>query len=393
MENTLDVEELKKRIEWLDNERRNDKTIIATLQSRLESLNTENDALQIRLSDIEGDITRLSTMVARLEQYDLDIKSIRAEISRKIEDFKGKLDEKELQTGKNQNRIKDLHSNINDLEIKIQSIEEFNKTFEGYPQKDTFLQQQIEELKGKFKGIVEFHEDNKRSLQLVEENRRQDAKRVTDIKGEMAVIRKRQEENRSKQDLTSEDLRKLESRIKELFNAESERREEQTAFMEKVNLAQVDRDKAFKEWAVRFDTMERINKGLEKELSGLEATHLSVKKSQAELDEVTQRFERRVNEITEIQRLNEDRFRQEWTTYKSDDQKRWSNYTLAQTEQQRETHKSIENLSERLSNLVELIEDMKVSFEKMGEDDIKRMQVILSSIRESIDVYNTIFKD
>ena len=34
------------------------------------------------------------------------------------------------------------------------------------------------------------------------------------------------------------------------------------------------------------------------------------------------RFERRINEITEMERLTEERFRQEWVTFKADDQKR-----------------------------------------------------------------------
>jgi len=393
MDNTLDVEELEKRVEWLDNERRNDKTIIAALQSRLETLTTENDALRIRLSDMEGDITRLNTLMARLEQYDLDIKSIRTDISRQIENFKEKLDDKERQTEKNMHRIEDLHSDLTELEKSTQIINEINKAFEKRKGSETKLEKQIGELKIKFDDIQDFNEDYKRSLHLIEENRRQDAKRITDMQGEIAAIRKRQEETRGKQDLVGDNMRKFENRIKKLFEAESERREEQTAFMEKVNLAQVERDNIFKEWAERFDAMEQINKGLEKELSELENTHHAVKQSQAALEEVTQRFERRVNEITEIQRLNEDRFRQEWTTFKSDDQKRWSNYTLAQAEQRREINKNIDSLSERLSSLEELMEDMRDNLQQIGKDDIKRMQTLLSSLRESIEVYNNIFKN
>jgi translation initiation factor 2B subunit (eIF-2B alpha/beta/delta family) len=139
--------------------------------------------------------------------------------------------------------------------------------------------------------------------------------------------------------------------------------------------------------------MEGINDELEKELIELENTHRAVKQSQAALENVTERFERRINEITEIQRLNEDRFRQEWTTFKSDDQKRWSNYTLAQEEQHREINKLVESMGERLSNLEELIENIRDNIQQTGKEDIKRMQTLLSSLRESIEHYNNIFKD
>jgi chromosome segregation ATPase len=393
MDNTLDIEELEKRIEWLDNERRNDKTIIATLQSKLDNLSTENDALRIRLSETENNITRLNTLTARLEQYDLDLNTIRKDTHRQIEGFRERFEDKERQTDKNKHRIEDLLSSIAMLEKKAQTIEQLSKVVERRKGKESALEKQIEELKTKLDNVESFNEDYKRSLKLIEENRRHDVKRITDLQGEIASLRKRQEETRNNQDLTVINIQRIESRINDLLEAESERREAQTAFLEKVKLAQVERDKIFKEWASRFDTMEGINDELEKELIELENTHRAVKQSQAALENVTERFERRINEITEIQRLNEDRFRQEWTTFKSDDQKRWSNYTLAQEEQHREINKLVESMGERLSNLEELIENIRDNIQQTGKEDIKRMQTLLSSLRESIEHYNNIFKD
>jgi chromosome segregation ATPase len=185
----------------------------------------------------------------------------------------------------------------------------------------------------------------------------------------------------------------MDNRIKDLLEAESERREAQTAFIEKVNLAQVERDRTFKQWEGRFDEMERITSGLEEELTNLENTHRSVKQSQAALDEVTQRFDRRINEITEIQRLNEDRFRQEWTTFKSDDQKRWSNYVLAQEEQHREMNHSLEGLDARIATLEDHLANLQDSVEQLGKEDIKRMTDLMNTIRSSIETYNNIYKE
>jgi hypothetical protein len=137
-------------------------------------------------------------------------------------------------------------------------------------------------------------------------------------------------------------------------------------FIEKINVAQVERDRTFRSWSERFITMETITRDLEGEVSGLEETHTAVKKSLAALDEVTQRFDRRVNEITEVQRLNEDRFRQEWTTFKSDDQKRWSNYTLAQDEQHREMNRDLTSFGDRISNVEDVLERIQDTLEQMG---------------------------
>lgn len=393
MDNTLDIEQLEKRVEWLDNERRTDKTIIASLQSKLENLDTENSGLRTQLADVQSEITRLKTLMARLEQFELDISSLRTDMGRQMEDFKSSVQEKNIQTERNHREIEDLNSDVIELQKKTQAIEGLHESLDDRKEEDIRLARLIEELKGQVHEIEYFDEDYKRSLRMIEENLRQDSKRLTDLKGEITAIRKRQDETRAKQDLVGDNMRKLESRIKDLLEAESERREAQTAFIEKLNMAQVDRDRVFKQWTARFDKMEKITVGLEEEIGSLEDTHRSVKQSQAALDEVTQRFDRRVNEITEVQRLNEDRFRQEWTTFKSDDQKRWSNYTIAQDEQHREMDRGIDGLGNRMANLEDLFDHLQEHLQQIGDDDLKRMHTLLNAFRESIETYNRIFKE
>jgi len=393
MDDTLNITQLEKRVEWLDNEHRNDKTTLAGLQSKLDNLGTENSALRMRIADMESEIARLNTLMTRVAQFELDISNVRSDLSRQIEDVKGPTQDKFVQIEKNQQRLEDLNSDIGELRKKIGEYDKFPDLVEARKEEDIRLGRLIEELKAQVIEISRFDEDYKRSLRVVEENQRTEAKRLTDFQGEIASIRKRQDETRGKQDLVSDSMRKLEIRIKELLEAESERQEGQSAFFEKINLSQVERDRTFKNWAERFEKMETLTSNLEGEVSGLEDTHSAVKKSIAALDEVTQRFDRRVNEITEVQRLNEDRFRQEWTTFKADEQKRWSNYILAQDEQHREMNRDIESFGDRLSNYEDVIERLEDILQKVGRDDIKRMQAQLSVIRESIEAYNKIFKD
>lgn len=393
MDDTLSMAQLEKRVEWLDNERRNDKTALAAIQSKIENLGTENSALRMRIADMESEISRLNTLITRVEQFELDISNVRTELSRQIEDVKGSAQEKFIQTEKNYQRIDDLNADITEVRKKVASYENYPQQVEERKEEDIRLARLIEELKAQVNDISRFDEEYKRSLRVMEENQRQEAKRLTDFQGELAALRKRQDESRGKQDLLGDSMRKLEIRIKELIEAESERQETQTAFIEKINLAQVERDRTFRSWSERFERMETITKDLDEEISGLEDTHSAVQKSLKSLDEVTQRFDRRVNEITEVQRLNEDRFRQEWTTFKADDQKRWSNYILAQEEQFREMNRDLESFGDRITNLEDLIKRVQDTLGEMGRDDLKRMHAQLSTIRESIEAYNKIFKE
>jgi chromosome segregation ATPase len=393
MDKPLDVEQLEKRVEWLDSERRNDKTLIASLQNKLEAVETENNTLRLRLTDLESEITRINTLMARIENFEQDINTLGTETGRQITTFKESLQEHQMRTERHQKQIEDLNTDLIGIRKQVQGFEGIQEKLDERRDEDIRLSGQIEETKTQLSEVQRFDEEYKRSIKMIEESRRQDTKRLTDIQGEIASIRKRQEETRAKQELVGDNMRKLENRIKGLLDAESERRESQTAFIEKVNLAQVERDRKFQQWEERFDKMEVITATLEEEISGLEDTHRSVKQSQSVLDEVTQRFERRINEITEVQRLNEDRFRQEWTTFKSDDQKRWSNYIISQEEQHREMNRSLDGLGDRLITLEEIIATLEENFQQTGKHNIKRMQSQLAIIRDALDTYNNIFKD
>lgn len=393
MDNTIDIEQLEKRMEWLEKEWRNDKTNIASLQNRLETLDAENSNLRRQLAETESEVSRLNTLMARLEHFESDISSLRKDVDRQIEDLKITVQERNIQTDRNNQEIGDLNVDINNLRKKLQTFNGVLEELEIRKEEDIRLARLNEELKAQVNEIEHFDEDYQRSLRIIEENRRQDVKRITDVQGEISAVRKRQDEIRGKQDLVGDTMRKLENRINDLLETESERREAQSAFIEKINMAQVDRDRVFKEWAERFDKMEQITSGLDEDIADLDETHRSVKQSQEALDEVTQRFDRRINEITEVQRLNEDRFRQEWTTFKSDDQKRWSNYTLSQEEQHREMNRELESLGEQISPLEELLEDMQDSIHQLGRNDIIRLQALIGIFRESIENYSNTFKE
>ena len=393
MNQQLDSGQLENRVEQLDRELRNDKTLLASLQSKIDNQNTESTNLRMRLTDIESEMTRVATTLTRLDQYDQEIASLRKDLEKRIEDLMSAVLEKQVQTDKNEQKIENVELDIRSLRKNIQAYDGFGDLLENRKEEDARLGRLIEELRAKVNDITRFNDDYKRTLRIIEESLRQDNKRITDIQGEVSAIRKRQDEVRGKQDLVSDNMRKLEIRINDLLVAESERKEAQTAFIEKLNMAQVNYDRIFKQWAERFEAMDQITSNIEEEISSLENIQRSVKQSQATLDETSQRFDRRVNEISEVQRLNEDRFRQEWTTFRSDYEKRWSNYTLTQEEQYIRVNREQEGLAKRITTLEEAIVDLSNNFQQLGKEDIKRMKSVLAILRDSLDSYNNYIKE
>jgi len=163
---------------------------------------------------------------------------------------------------------------------------------------------------------------------------------------------------------------------------EAERREAISKFLDNQALREVERERVWKEWQSRFQLIESQTTDLENTLQALEATNRKVQRSQQSVDELSQKVERRINEITEIQRLAEERFRQEWVTFKADDQKRWTNYTLTLEEQRNESVRQHEKLTEKVTQLEDVIQEIQDLIQQMNEGSEKRLQSLLAMAHE-----------
>jgi 3-methyladenine DNA glycosylase/8-oxoguanine DNA glycosylase len=116
-----------------------------------------------------------------------------------------------------------------------------------------------------------------------------------------------------------------------------------------------------------------------------------VKRAQEAFDDITQRFERRINEITEMQRLSEERFRQEWVSFRAEDQKRWTNYSLVGEEQQREITRQFEKYSERLTEIDDVLADAQDALRQLTAETQKRLQGLLAVAHDWVEEFDRSF--
>ncbi len=388
----MDLDQIVKRLEWIDTERRKDKTLIATLEERLIAAEGMIPNLVQQIRELSGEVSRLSAQLARFDQIETNIAQVRVDLSRQIDAVeKGRLEHDREMEKVRLADMENLNKSIAEVRKGLDPIPDLRKNLQARQEEEFRLSRLIEEVEKKVVDTHRYDEEYRRSLRLLDEGRRQDTKRLTDVQGEVAALRKRQEEQRGKVDLSTDGLRKVEMRLSDLQAAEAERRQAVTAFIERQNLTNVERERIWKDWQVRFDIVEKQAVNLDAQLQALDATHRAVKRAQESFDEITQRFERRINEVTEMQRLTEDRFRQEWVSFRADDQKRWTNYTLVQEEQHREDEKRSEKLQERMLYLEDISQELRDLVRQITSENEKRLQSLLALTHDWMETYEKAF--
>lgn len=384
----MDIDQLQKRIQWVEEDRRKEKDAVALLESKLTSLEGSLAASQEQNKGLSSELTRLTAIIGRMDQYDQALVRTRMENKQAIDELdktiKLRIDESEKVQ---QVKIKSFDGSFADLQKQLELIPKLDKNIQARIDIEIAIRRSLDELRGKIDAVRIEEEEYTRTIRLLEDGRRQDAKRIVDLQGEVNALRKHMDDQRGQNEVTNTNLRKLETRLNELITVEDERRDAMTTFLNKQAVSQVERERTWNEWQTRFDTIENQAVDIESQLVRLDTTHREVKRIQANLEELTQRVERRITEITEIQRLSEDRFRQEWVTFKADDQKRWTNYTLTQEEQRNEATRQFSKLAEQTTHIEDELQEVKDLLQQANELVEKRLQSILAIAHEWVTTY------
>ncbi len=387
----MEMEQILKRLDWLDDQRRADKGTIAALEERIARMEGELNAANHQIQEMSGEITHLKTILEKVDTFEASVAQLRMELTRAIEaSEKRRLDrERELEELRRV-QLDGINNHLIEMRKEIDAIPEMQSKIQARVEEDYRLARLIEELRQQMTEKRREDEQWLRSMRMLEENQRRDEKRLTDLQGEMLALRKRADEQRGRLDLAADSLRKLETRVHELASVESDRREAFNALLEKQNLIQVDRDRKWKEWQTRFETIETQAMEMETHIQNLHTAERDIRRAHETVETLIEKVERRINEITEMQRLSEERFRQEWVTFKADDQKRWTNYTLTQEEQTRESARSRTKLLERITEIEDNLQELQDIVQQIDEQTSRRLQSLLAAARDWVADYEKV---
>lgn len=383
----MELNEIVKRLERLDAEKRTEKAVIASLEKRIKEMETTNANLSALISEQENEIQKLKPIRSKFDLVDKELAQARLERKKEVDSLDKIRRESEQDLRQDfQKEINDLNKRITELKKDHDSITDLKRKEKLHTEEETNLIKRFEELKKQVEETLQKDENSRQTFDIFIETQRQEIKKVADLQALVSSLKKRNDDLKNKNLLLDENIQKIEARLTEFQATENERRMMQNTLMEKQALIQVDRDKTWKEWQSRFEIYQKMGETFDTQLQEVDSARRALKRSQDAFEEITQKIDRRINEITEMQRLGEEKFRQEWVAFRGEDQKRWTNYSLTQEEIQREINEQLTNNDERLINLEDITQDLNDVVKMMLEDGQKKMQMLTSLFKDWIDL-------
>jgi hypothetical protein len=384
----MDLDQLAKTVAWLDDERRKDKQEVTALQTRLAAAVAENTTLTRRLQQLESELVSYTAQLQKITKIDTILDSYRKEMTKQLEE----LEQRRLEADKEDERLRKLEREgvnkaLADLRKSMEVVPSLLREPEARKENESRLVRSVAELQLKVGEFNKYLDERGRSLVIIDEGRRQDAKRIVDLQAEQAELRKRQDEARGKLEIIEDLSRRTDVRLGEVFLAENERRSAQAQWLESQAAGQMERDRAWSELKVKVDAALEGLGGYVHRVEQYDDTNREVKRAAETFKQTIELIERRINESTEIQRLAEERFRQDWAAFLADNQKHWATHLLLREEQWREHDRLNVKVVERVEALEGEVAEGQVALQRLQAVDASRLKLIEKTLREIMAEY------
>ncbi|QYK51688.1 MAG: hypothetical protein KF701_04140 [Anaerolineales bacterium] len=377
----MEKEQLEKKVQWLDEERRKAIAENAELKKRLEVLERSllrSQKTSANRSESKAKVKSLADQVAELET---ELKSQGSQFKEQILEISTQRKAQDKTLAQEQKGIAKV---LDDFRKEISDLQALRKGLNEQSQTVLKLSGTVERLEEAVTEVERGEEQRAKIAKNIEKNSQQDIKRLTEMHAEVAALITRLDTAAKRTELILDGQRKVDKRVDEVFEAEEQRKQAQVVFLEQAGVQEEERKRTMKEWGKRFELVEEQSNSLMRHLKELETTDLAVKRAQRSFDELVEKINRRVNELSEIQRLGEQRFRQEWSTFQADSQKRWANFTLTNEEQLREETRQREKLVDQITALEDNLREVQDTLQHFTDQSERNLQTILEMARDAL---------
>ena len=388
----MEFEQIIKRLDWFEKERNKDKEIIISYKEQIASLETSLKAANSQIKALSKQVEDLTVVTnpARFDQFDIMLAKQRADMNKIIDENEKRSQRREKEAVKrHQVQLEEISRSVAELK-KTFTPGEYDKKFKERANELHRVYTSISEMEKRIDDAIAANQDIHLSIKAIEEARRTDLKRVADIQGEISAVRKRAEDGREKIKVTADSIRNMDSRINDLLTSEFERKQAQAAFIEQQSLAHVDRERSWKEWLAKVETFQKEASGIDTQIQVVDDALRGAKKAQETYVELNTKLERRINEITEMQRLAEERLRQEWVSFKADDQKRWTGYSLSSEESFRDIRKESNKYEGRIKPLEDAVQILQDQIHQITDATERQLQELMNVTHEWMTSYERI---
>jgi len=342
----METGQIEQRLAWLEDQQRKLGQQAGKLAEGLGEAQTALAKVARQGQELSADVARMNAVAQRLQQFEETIHKHRQEVARMIGEAEERRSSKEkalLQM--HQAELEETNRAVAEIRLDLGLLGQVQQSLDARREEEQRIARTQDWLRKQVETLQNRDAERAEALASLENERRQEARQTADTQAEWIAYRGRVDALGVASDRLGEQARRAETRLAELLASEGERQQALGVWLEQQGLRQAEQDRAWRDWERRFQEAEKRAGELDERILAYEETHRGLRVLRDELSQLIERTERRINEITEVQRLAEERIKHEWTSFLADDAKRWNSHKLTWDEQWRDHARLHEKLA------------------------------------------------
>lgn len=383
----MDLTQLNQMVAWLDEEHRHDREELARLDQRLQSMAIEKQEQARRIQDLESRLASTQAQLTRFTQIEQALQQLKNEVVVLLD----KQTETRLQAEREAERAR-----LSDREALSRGLAEVRKELSRLGRlEENLVARQAEEqrlgetllaLRQSVNNVSKDLDERTRTLPYMVEQRAQDNKRIAQIQAENTELLKRTEAVANRVPAVEERIQRLEKELQRIQPIPEQLRQDQQIFLDAQRLADVDRARQLTVWEQEFAEQRGVIEKQVVRLREFEARYEAAGRSIKTLEEFQAQIVHGQKQVSELQRLAEERQRKELADWEAENEQRWKKEVLrwdySIQEQQKVNQKIIERFPpiEKLQALLQReVEALWRLHEALGTTQLQNQQKLLDT--------------
>lgn len=388
-----EVGEMRKRLEWLDEERRKSSRKLAELEQRATLAERELATRDRRIQDLEKQVSQVSSQLSRIPMVDTQLSQFKDDIVKMIEQY----DKRRIEAERELDRLRRVEHEatareLADIRKELPAIGRIEQVLPLRVAEEARLANLIGVQQNAIAQIATQVENVERSLTFLEEKEKGDSRNIGEVQGQLLEISKRWEPIYTRLEILGQNLTKVQASAQTTSEAQILLRKSISDWTEQVQIGEHERNQRLAGWQRSMDEHEESMKRFSQDWVKFNNQHNESRTAIETLRALQIHLENQQREANELVRVETKRMEGRWEQFVAEDGRKWKNFEAESLQRlsindrrERELREQLQALEVELERLEqELAVVMRVSTAQ--SEAIKKWPVLwLEEVEKALD--------
>lgn len=322
-----EIGELRKRLEWLDEERRKSSRKLAEIEQRAELQDRELANRERRIQELEKQLSLVNSQLSRIPMVDTQLSQFRDDIVKMIDQY----DKRRIEAEKELDRLRRVEHEattreIADIRKELPAIGRIEQELPLRQAEEARLANLIGVQQNTITQLSTQVENVDRSLTFLSEKEKQDSRNIGEIQATLLEISKRWEPITNRLEILAQNVTRVQTTAQTTGEAQVLLRKSISDWTEQVQIGEHERNQRLAGWQRAMDEHEASFQRFNQDWVKFNNQYNDSRTAVETMKSLQTHLEQQQREANELVRVESKRMESRWEQFTQEDARKWKNF-------------------------------------------------------------------